>query len=317
MPDSTSPSPNRPYARAKCSPSRPHQLPRMASRPSGEFISAGVHSVVWIFAISAALTSRAFWKSHSPSAAGCSTRSRSTIELCSRAKIVCMSDKPDPPVSVHAGELLAGRLVTWMERQKAVRLHSHLAVGEERAGLRIGAHLQLARGERAIDLRRIPPVRLAVVIDSWPAFIARTPRVGRGLQDRHPPVGPVVSVRHREFVLHRRIVVAVAQPVVHHELQPCRHEQIEVRHGHEALALQQLFADQARVRIVKAGFFLAETVRDRHVAAEARAGHAHPGLAEVVVAAVDGPLVANVYRRLRRQGMRGSSPCRTDCARAC
>ena len=48
----------------------PHQLIRMMKRPVGEFISAGVHSVVWILAISAALTSRAFWNSHSPLAVG-------------------------------------------------------------------------------------------------------------------------------------------------------------------------------------------------------------------------------------------------------
>jgi hypothetical protein len=44
------------------SPARPNQLARIPVTVVGWLITAGVHSTVWIFAISAATISRARWK---------------------------------------------------------------------------------------------------------------------------------------------------------------------------------------------------------------------------------------------------------------
>ena len=62
MPLTTSLPVSRPKTRLRCSPCRPNQFARKASVVVGWLITAGVHSTVWIFAISAATMSRARWK---------------------------------------------------------------------------------------------------------------------------------------------------------------------------------------------------------------------------------------------------------------
>ena len=59
MPLSTSLPPIRPKRLVTRSPTRPHQFAFMPSFVVGWAMIAGVHSTVWIFAISAAFTSRA------------------------------------------------------------------------------------------------------------------------------------------------------------------------------------------------------------------------------------------------------------------
>src|SRR5947209_9413402 len=56
--------------------------------------SAGVHSTVWIFAMRAALTRRAWSKRSSSDQEGYSARSRSQIALCSSVNSVCIISSP-------------------------------------------------------------------------------------------------------------------------------------------------------------------------------------------------------------------------------
>ena len=48
----------------------------------------------------------------------------------------------------------------------------------------------------------------------------------------------------------RGVAAAVAQPVVHHELQPSRDENVEMRHRHEAAAREQIAAHLPRIGLV-------------------------------------------------------------------
>ena len=61
MPLSSSPDPRWPSLRPRCSPTIPDQVARIAYLLVGCAMIAGVHSVVWIFAIRAALIRRALW----------------------------------------------------------------------------------------------------------------------------------------------------------------------------------------------------------------------------------------------------------------
>jgi hypothetical protein len=72
----------------------PHQFARIAYFVVGCAMIAGVHSTVWIFAISAAVTRRALSKSRSSDQSGFSAARRSAIALCSRVKSVCRSARP-------------------------------------------------------------------------------------------------------------------------------------------------------------------------------------------------------------------------------
>jgi hypothetical protein len=84
----------RPHRFLAFSPARPHQLTIMAFSLVGWAMIAGVHSTVWIFAMSAALMSRARWYSWSSVHVGYSALSRSQIALCSFMNSVCSSARP-------------------------------------------------------------------------------------------------------------------------------------------------------------------------------------------------------------------------------
>ena len=73
------------------------------------------------------------------------------------------------------------------------------------------------------------------------------------------------------------------EPVVHHELNPGRGQQIEDRRRLELVARHQLAADDARVR-VSAGWPCPGTLLERNVAAEPPAAAAHRRVLQVVVA---------------------------------
>jgi hypothetical protein len=84
----TSESEMRPKSLCTRSSASPNQFARSATFVVGWLMIAGVHSIVWIFASSAALISRAFWKSRSSSQCGYSALRRSQIELCSIEKMI-------------------------------------------------------------------------------------------------------------------------------------------------------------------------------------------------------------------------------------
>lgn len=94
MPLTTSLSLIRPKRLWTRSPATPHQLARSALTVVGWLITAGVHSTVWILARSAALTSRARWKSSSSFQDGYAPCRWSQIALCSRANRSCIMARP-------------------------------------------------------------------------------------------------------------------------------------------------------------------------------------------------------------------------------
>ena len=77
-----------------------------------------------------------------------------------------------------------------------------------------------------------------------------------------------------------------------------------MRHRHEALARQQRAAHQPRIGLVEIGRLLAVGGVDRRVAAEARAGHAHPRATDIVVAAVDRALITRLEVAFRMEQRR-------------
>jgi hypothetical protein len=98
---------------------------------------------------------------------------------------------------------------------------------------------------------------------------------------------------------------AVAEPVVHHELQPSRDEHVQMRNGHEGAAREQITAHLAGIGFIEIGRLFAKRVGNRHVAAEARAGHTHPRATQIVVAAVGLAPIARIAaaERLEQRGV--------------
>ena len=216
---------------------------------------AGVHSTVWILAISAELTSRAFAYSHGAPCSGYAARRWRTIALCSCANRT--SSAASPTHRLASGALKFARLA--FERAQQVVVDGDLPV----LALDLGDVVRV----RAVELRRVPPVRLAA---------DERLRVGVSrdrLRQRH--------VRVQQPLADRRLL-GVAHPVVDLELQPRGRQHAEVRGGQEPRAVHQRVADVARAR-------RAERIRVRErraVAPERRARRAHPGLREVVEAPV-------------------------------
>ena len=107
----------------------PYQFARMPNFVVGCAMIAGVHSTVWIFAISAAVIRRALANSSSSVQSGCSDASRSAIALCSRVKSV-QEREPEPEVARHAGEV---ELVVEVAGELAVRVEPQPAAGPSRS----------------------------------------------------------------------------------------------------------------------------------------------------------------------------------------
>src|SRR5262245_24739005 len=131
-------------------------------------------------------------------------------------------------------------------------------------------------------------MRLGVAKRRGLALIRRRVAVVRqGAQDRQVGWRPGVAGRQRQPMgWTRGVTPAVAEPVVDHELQPRRNEHVEMWHRHEVAAREQIAAYLPWIGLVEVGRLFAKRVRDRHVAAEARTGHAHPRASELVVTAV-------------------------------
>ena len=155
---------------------------------------------------------------------------------------------------------------------------------------------------RAVDLGAVPPGRLGVDVGGRQvAGTGRSGRVGSGPHDQHWRLGPGVVVGQRDLPWVVRGAAPVTEPVADHPLEPRRHQRVDRRGGHELVPGEQGQADLARAGPERVG--VGEGVLDGHVAAEARAGHAHGRLLQVVVGAVDGApaAVAGVRRPDRRR----------------
>ena len=100
MPLKISESPRRPKRSLIDWPRTPDQLTFMANHNAGVLTMPGVHSTVWIFAISAELMSHAVSKSRWSSQVGFSRLSTSQIALCSFVNSVCRHDSPNHQFSL-------------------------------------------------------------------------------------------------------------------------------------------------------------------------------------------------------------------------
>ena len=207
----------------------------------------------------------------------------------------------DPPVAVHSGKLLVGDVACRIDGKMPAFIEMQLAVRAHLPGGGIRAHRALDLQIRAVDLRGIPPMRLGIAIGRGLTLVGGgMPVIRQRVQDGHVGRGPVVAGRQRQAMRRRRgIAAAVAQPVVHHELQPRRDENAEMGHRREAAAREQITTHLAWIGLVEIGRLFAKCVADRHIAAEARASHAHPRATEIVVTAVGRALVAGTVTALR------------------
>ena len=198
--------------------------------------------------------------------------------------------QPEPEVPGDAGKVELGVEVA---RQLAVRVEAEPAA-------RVLAECARQRRLAAVDLRAVPPMRVGRHPGRRAAVLVRERIRARAL-DPHRPLGPRVVVGELELERLLGQVLAVAEPVVHLELEPRAGEDVHDRGGLELLAREQPAADEARVRLEQAWQRLGVGVPERDVAAEARADHPHRGAADVVVAPVRRPRVmrAAVGRRLR------------------
>ena len=201
--------------------------------------------------------------------------------------------QPEPEVPGDAREV---DLRVEVARQLAVRVEAEPAA-------RVLAERARDRRLAAVDLRAVPPVRVGRHPGRRAAALVRE-RIGARALDPHRPLGPRVVVGELELERLLGQVLAVAEPVVHLELEPRAGEDVDDRGGLELVARQQPAADEARVRVEQAGQLLGVGVPERDVAAEARPDHPHRGAAEVVVAPVRRPRVvrAPVLGRLRAAG---------------
>ena len=152
--------------------------------------------------------------------------------------------QPDPPIAVHAGELEIREVARRIDRQVALRIEVDLSIRTQLTARRIGAHQALPREVGSVDLRAVPPMGLGVAIGCGLALVRRAaPVVRQRAQDRHVGPRPVVARRQRQLVRRvRGVAAAMAQPVVHHELQPGGDEHVEMRHRHEVAAREQIAA---------------------------------------------------------------------------
>ena len=154
-----------------------------------------------------------------------------------------------------------------------------------------------------VDLRAVPPV--AVVGEEDRGAVRVGGRVGPRALDLHRVIGPRVVVCDLDLPRILLLALAVAEPVVHLELDPRSGEQVERRRRLELVACQELAADQARVRVEDLFGCLGFRVPERNVAAEPAALRPHQRIGEIVVRAVDRARVelALVRRRRRAVGL--------------
>ena len=180
--------------------------------------------------------------------------------------MVCISPSPSQKPGTCAGSCsLVGRRAAGRRR----RIRSLPSVPDRRNAL------QLERA--AVELRRVPPVRLGVEVRR--RRTRRRPAAASGRQACAGSASVSRAMGRRPSSANRHVLLAspstVAEPVADHELEPRRDERVHRRRRHERVARQQLAADAARARLLQARLGLRERPLERDVAAEARAGRAH------------------------------------------
>ena len=139
----------------------------------GWAMTAGVHSTVWIFAISAALISRARWKISSSGQLRVAGAQPVADGVVLQGEQGLQHEQPDPE-SGHPPRVVR-RVVG--QRRQPVRVDAQLAV-------RAGPDELLVLGRRPVDLGHVPPVRAGVGVGRAAVLARRGGRVGPGAHDR-------------------------------------------------------------------------------------------------------------------------------------
>src|SRR5258708_7216418 len=129
--------------------------------------------------------------------------------------------------------------------------------------------------------------------------VGRPGRVRSSFEDLHRVVRKGIVLRQRDSPADLLLVLTVRQPVVDHELKPCRGEHVEDGRGDELVASEELAADSSRIGRENRPL-VDERVPVGHVAAETRVGAPHRRHVEVVVCAVR---AAAGHGALRRWGL--------------
>jgi hypothetical protein len=168
----------------------------------------------------------------------------------------------------------------------------------------------LARAERvgeplvpAVDVRAVPPVRVLGRVRRRPARVGA--RIALRARDLHRVLVPGVPFFERQLPGALLLALAVAEPVVHLELDPGAGQEVQRRRRRELVARQQAAADEAGVWFEQRLVGLGPGELERDVPPEACVERAHLRVVEVVVRPVIGPrreVVAGVLVRL------GSAP---------
>ena len=183
--------------------------------------------------------------------------------------------EPDPEVAGDPGEVDV-RLD--LLRDQAARVELELPVLAGADGLS-------KRRVAAVDLRPVPPVRVRGGERRRPV------RVGAGVPagplDLHRMRRPRVVVGEWDRPRVLRLVRAVAEPVVHLELDPRAGEQVQRRRRDELVPRHQLAAHRPWVRLEELVGRVRVGLGQRHVATEAAAEAPHQRLLEVVEGAVE------------------------------
>src|SRR5207244_2366713 len=108
----------------------------------------------------------------------------------------------------------------------------------------------LLAGERldaAVDLGGVPPVALRSLEGRGPAVALPVCGMTPGGGNLHRALWPVIVIGQRDLPGMIEIVAAMAQPVMHLELDPGGGKDVETRRRQESLAGEELTADGARV----------------------------------------------------------------------
>ena len=175
--------------------------------------SARVHSAAWIFTISAALISRAFWNSHSPSLSGIFEPQPvdDRVVLAGEQGVHAPRGRPtscrSPARTPGSG---AGGLRVGVQRQQpplvepefsAHRSSSYAAIRRVAMPGRVAAGAVLRLEVGAVDLRAVPPMGELVAVGRRPARAAG-PVIGSGRVRRMVISGfvPIVARRDRKAV---------------------------------------------------------------------------------------------------------------------
>lgn len=196
--------------------------------------------------------------------------------------------QPAPPVAVHPRQLLPRALLLELgvEGKQAALIQPQPPVLQPIA-VRIPTQALHALPGGAVDLGAVPPMGLDVA-EGWRFALVRSAlaRIAPGSEHAHTLRGPVIALRQRHLELTLAVVGTVAEPVVHHELDPRRRQQIQVRHRGELMPGQQSVGDLPRARFHQPVSGLGRTGAERHVATEPLPRAPHPVALAIIVAAV-------------------------------